>query len=82
MLLADVISPPVSLHTLLTGWQTDTLSLVSLAIELALAVWYLVSVRRLAARGRSWSTGADGLFLCRDPPHRHRRAVRAGRLRR
>jgi hypothetical protein len=33
VLLADVISPPVSLHTLLTGWQTDTLSLVSLAIE-------------------------------------------------
>jgi putative membrane protein len=62
VLLADVISPPVSLHTLLTGWQTDTLSLVSLAIEVALAVWYLVSVRRLAARGRSWSRARTVCF--------------------
>jgi len=35
---------------------------VSLAIELALAVWYLVSVRRLAARGRSWSTARTVCF--------------------
>lgn len=63
MLLADAISPPVSVHTLLTGWQTDSLSLVSLAIELALAVWYLVSVRRLARRGRSWSTARTVCFM-------------------
>ncbi|HXQ75083.1 MAG TPA: cytochrome c oxidase assembly protein [Acidimicrobiales bacterium] len=63
MLLADAISPSVSVHTLLTGWQTDTLSLVALAVELALAVWYLVSVRRLAARGRSWPTARTVCFL-------------------
>jgi len=62
VLLADVISPDVSVHTLLTGWQTDTLSLVTLAIELALAIWYVVSVRRLAARGRSWSAARTICF--------------------
>ncbi|MGH9019331.1 MAG: cytochrome c oxidase assembly protein, partial [Acidimicrobiales bacterium] len=63
MLLADAISPPVSVHTLLTGWQTDPLSLVSLAIELALAAWYVVAVRRLAARGRAWSPWRTASFL-------------------
>jgi putative membrane protein len=63
VLLADVISPPVEIHTLLTAWQTDTLSLVCLGIELALAAWYLVSVRRLAARGRSWSKARTASFL-------------------
>jgi putative membrane protein len=62
VLLADVISPAVSVHTLLTGWQTDPLSLVTLAIELALAVWYLVSVRRLAARGRHWAPARTACF--------------------
>jgi putative membrane protein len=60
---ADVISPPVRLHTLLTAWQTDKLSLVALGIELALAVWYVVSVRRLTKRGRSWSPWRTASFL-------------------
>lgn len=63
MFPADVISPPVEIHALLTAWQTDTLSLVSLAIELALAAWYVVSVRRLAARGRAWSRWRTASFL-------------------
>jgi putative membrane protein len=61
--LADAISPPVRIHTLLTGWQTNALSLVSLAIELALAVWYVVSVRRLGRRGRQWSPWRTTSFL-------------------
>ncbi len=63
MLLADAISPPVALHTLLTGWQTDPLSLLALAIEVTLAGWYVVSVRRLAARGRAWSKARTVSFL-------------------
>ena len=63
MLLADAISPAVSLHKLLTGWQTNWLSLLTLAIEVALAAWYVVSVRRLAARGRSWSGGRTACFI-------------------
>jgi cytochrome c oxidase assembly factor CtaG len=63
VLLADVISPNVQIHTLLTGWQTDGLSLLSLAIELALAVWYVVSVRRLAGRGRRWPRARTVSFL-------------------
>ena len=63
MLLADAISPPVELHTLLTGWRTGPLSLVVLALEVALAVWYVVSVRRLAGRGRHWSPARTWSFL-------------------
>jgi putative membrane protein len=63
MLLADAVSPPIRVHTLLTGWQTGALSLVSLAVEVALAVWYVMSVRRLARRGRSWSPWRTASFL-------------------
>jgi putative copper resistance protein D len=63
VVLADAISPPIRLHTLLTGFQTDGLSLVSLAIELGLALWYVLSVRRLAKRGRSWSPWRTASFL-------------------
>ncbi len=63
MIPADVISPPVRLHALLSAWQTDGLSLVALAIELGLAAWYVVSVRRLAKRGRSWSRWRTASFL-------------------
>src|ERR1700690_191178 len=50
-------------HTLLTGLQTDSLSLGTLGIELGFAAWYVVSVRRLAARGRSWSRWRTVSFL-------------------
>ena len=63
VLLADAISPPIRLHALLTRFQTDGLSLVTLAIELALAGWYVVSVRRLAQRGRRWSSWRTASFL-------------------
>ena len=63
MPLADLISPPVSLHTLLTGFQTDWLSLVALTIEVGLAVWYVLSVRRLAARGRDWAGRRTACFI-------------------
>jgi putative membrane protein len=63
MLLADAVSPAIRVHTLLTGWQTGALSLVSLAVEVALAVWYVMSVRRLARRGRSWSPWRTASFL-------------------
>jgi len=63
VLPADIISPSVSLHTLLTGWQTDPLSLVSLAIELGLVAWYLLAVRRLAAHGRRWPVARTVAFV-------------------
>jgi putative membrane protein len=63
VMLADAVSPTVQIHTLLTGWQTDPLSLVTLAIEVALAAWYVVSVRRLAARGRAWPRARTVSFL-------------------
>jgi len=63
VMLADAISPPIRFHTLLTGWQTDSLSLVALAIEVTLAIWYVVSVRRLANRGRHWSPWRTASFV-------------------
>jgi putative copper resistance protein D len=63
VVLADAISPPIRLHALLTGFPTDGLSLVALAVELALATWYVVSVRRLAQRGRRWSSWRRASFL-------------------
>ena len=63
MVLGNVISPGISLHTLLTAWQTDNLSLAALGIQVTLAVAYLVGVRRLAARGRSWSRLRTTSFL-------------------
>ncbi|HTT85807.1 MAG TPA: cytochrome c oxidase assembly protein, partial [Acidimicrobiales bacterium] len=63
MLVGDAISPPVSLHVLLTGWQTDPLSLLALAVELALAAWYVTATRRLAARGRVWPARRTVFFL-------------------
>jgi putative copper resistance protein D len=63
VLLGDVISPPIRLHTLLTGWQTNSLSVIALTIEVGMAVWYVVSVRRLATRGRHWSPWRTASFL-------------------
>jgi len=63
MLLADAISPAVRVHDLLTTWQTDWLSLVTLAVEVAVAAWYVGATRRLAARGRRWSTWRTASFL-------------------
>ena len=63
VVLADAISPSIRLHTLLTGFQTDGLSMVSLAIELALVAWYVVAVRRLAKKGRRWSPWRTASFL-------------------
>jgi putative membrane protein len=63
VLLADSISPPVTVHDLLTAWQTDWLSLVALGVELAIAAWYLWASRHLAARGRRWSSRRTASFL-------------------
>lgn len=53
----------VTLHGLLTAWQTETLSIVALAVEVALAAWYLWSARRLSGRGRRWSPWRTAAFL-------------------
>jgi len=50
-----VLSPPVHLHTLLTGWQTDWLTLVTVAIDVALVAAYAAATLRLGRKGRSWS---------------------------
>lgn len=63
MYLADVRSPSVSVHQLLTGWQHDPLPVVGLVAEAALVAWYLWSSRRLEARGRPWSAWRSAAFV-------------------
>lgn len=61
--LQGVISPPISLHTLLTGWQTDWLSVAALTVDVALAAWYCSATVRLGRKGRRWSPWRTGSFL-------------------
>jgi putative membrane protein len=63
MIFADAISPVVHLRPMLTGWQTDWTSFVSLGIEIAIAAGYVVFARRLAAKGRRWSPWRTTSFL-------------------
>ena len=53
----------VTIHGLLTAWQTAAPSWVSLAVALAFAFWYLWSARRLGRRGRRWSGWRTAAFL-------------------
>ncbi len=61
--LADAVSPRVSVHTLLTGLQTGSLSLIALAIEVSFCGWYGWSSRRLSQRGRRWSRWRTASFM-------------------
>jgi cytochrome c oxidase assembly factor CtaG len=63
MLFGDEISPSVQIHQLFAGWQTDWMSLVALAIELGIALVYVLAVVRLARRGRRWSPWRTASFL-------------------
>lgn len=58
-----VVSPPVTAHGLLTAWQTDPPDLAAMAVEVALAGWYVWSARRLARRGRRWPAWRTASFL-------------------
>lgn len=60
---AAIVSPPVQVHALLFGWQTDPLSIVALAVEVALAAWYVLAARRLGRRGRPWSGWRTASFV-------------------
>jgi putative membrane protein len=59
----DAPSPAVRAHILLTGIQTDPLSLATDALEIVAVIWYLAGVRRLARRGRRWSPYATSAYV-------------------
>lgn len=56
-------SSALKAHILLAGVQTGPLAFLADAALVASIAWYLVSVRRLRARGHRWSTGATAAFL-------------------
>jgi putative membrane protein len=58
-----VLSPPVRLEDLLTRWQVQPFSLATTVVLVAAGVGYLVGIRRLAAKGRTWSTWKASSFL-------------------
>lgn len=53
-LLTLIPSPPIQLSKLLTGFQSDPLSLVALCLEVVSIFLYLKAVATLKAKGRSW----------------------------
>jgi len=65
--VADLISPPLHLHTLLTAFQLGGASSwsadLAFALQLSAAGLYLLGVRRLARRGRRWSVARTLAFM-------------------
>ena len=53
-----------SLHNVFTQWDSSPFALVTLAVVLVVAAWYVQSVWALSARGRSWSGMRTTSFLC------------------
>ena len=67
VLVADAISPPIQLHTLLTGFRLgggqDWSSDVALVLQVTAVTLYLTGVYRLRRRGRRWPVGRTVAFL-------------------
>jgi putative membrane protein len=55
--------PPIDAHTILTDWQVSLFPIAVAVGLVALAVWYLLATRTLAARGRRWSPWRTLSFL-------------------
>ena len=55
--------PPVDAHTILTDWSVSAFPIAVAVVLVAIAAWYLWSVRRFTQRGRRWSPGRTAAFL-------------------
>jgi putative membrane protein len=55
--------PPVNLHTVVWEWQHGPFAIGAVVVLVAVAAWYVMSVRRLEARGRHWSRWRIVSFL-------------------
>jgi len=53
----------LTLHNVLTQWDTSPFALVTLAAVLAVGAWYVQSVWALSTRGRAWSGLRTASFL-------------------
>ncbi len=63
LLLADVPSPPVHLHRLLSAWQVGAWAPdLALGWMVVVGAAYWAGVRRLRRRGRAWSRWRSGAF--------------------
>lgn len=58
-----IATPPITLNTLLTAFQTGPLSILSLVLEIVSVIAYLGGVSRLRKRGRSWSRWRTTAFI-------------------
>src|SRR5271156_4849740 len=54
---------PVTAHTLLTDWQLTAFPLAVAVVLVLVAGWYVLRVRALSARGRSWPRSRTAMFL-------------------
>ena len=57
-----VLSPPVTLHGLLFGFQSGLISYVALGLDLCAVAWYFACRHRLGGRGRHWPSGRTVAF--------------------
>jgi putative membrane protein len=55
--------PAITLHTLLTDWTGGPFAALVAVGLAAIAGWYVLSVRRLAGRGRRWSGWRTASFM-------------------
>jgi cytochrome c oxidase assembly factor CtaG len=58
-----VLSPPVTLHGLLFGFQSGLISFVALGLDLCAVAWYLACRHRLSDRGRHWPASRAVTFV-------------------
>lgn len=56
-------APAYNAHTLLTDWLVQPFPVAVAVVCAAIAVWYLLAVRRLAARDRHWPVARTVSFL-------------------
>ena len=58
-----VLSPAVTLHGLLVGFQGGVISYIALGLDACLVAWYLACRQRLARREREWRHGRTVAFV-------------------
>jgi putative membrane protein len=58
-----LLSPDPQTSVLISNWQTNWMSLVAIAVQLAALVWYFAAIRRLSAGGRHWPLFRTASFV-------------------
>jgi len=55
MYMGTMHTLPIDAHTLLTAWPSSVFPVAVAVVLVAMTAWYVLAVRKLAQRDRSWS---------------------------